>query len=228
MRGIIHCEFRAGGTRIDHFNNLTRAAELTKTVAATFVLDNAPCHRSATNVDIGNNGIRFLPAYSPMESRRGLVVKALDSHARSCGFKSCLAQDEDYWWKKVTGAHLHKCVHSYYPLRLGNRLRSKLIMPHKKQKTAQYRKCVVCMVSCFQAATGRSSAAIIRRSVQSTHCNADAVGWAKFGCHHYCKDHWMVPQDYHLLCSLFAAAGYPEESCLIFITDFDVKIFDTC
>ena len=37
----------------------------------------------------------------------GLVVKALDSHARGCGFKSCLAQDKDYWWGKVAGAHLH-------------------------------------------------------------------------------------------------------------------------
>ena len=55
-----HCEFRAGGTRIDHFNNfLTRASESTKNVAATFVLDNAPSHRRARNVGIGNNGIRF-------------------------------------------------------------------------------------------------------------------------------------------------------------------------
>ena len=67
MRGIIHCEFRAGGTRVDHFNNfLTRAAELTGNVAATFVLDNAFCHRRARNVDIENNDVRFLAAYSPM------------------------------------------------------------------------------------------------------------------------------------------------------------------
>ena len=68
-------------------------------------------------------------------SRRGLVVKALDSHARSCGFKSCLAQDKDYWWGKVTGAHLHKCAHSpgHCPLWLGNRLHSKSSMSHKKR-----------------------------------------------------------------------------------------------
>ena len=71
-------------------------------------------------------------------SRRGLVVKALDSHARGCGFKSCLAQDKDYWWGKVTGAHLHKCAHSpgHCPLWLGNRLRSKSSMPHKKRSIA--------------------------------------------------------------------------------------------
>ena len=40
----------------------------------------------------------------------GLVVKALDLYARGCGFKSCLAQDKDYWWGKVMGAHLHKCT----------------------------------------------------------------------------------------------------------------------
>ena len=58
MRGIIHCEFRAGGIRIDHFKNfLTRAAELTGNVAAAFVLDNPPCRRRARNVDIGNNGM---------------------------------------------------------------------------------------------------------------------------------------------------------------------------
>ena len=52
------------------------------------------------------------------------MVKALDSHARGRGFKSCLAQDKDYWWGKVTGAHLHKCAHSpgHCPLWLGNRL----------------------------------------------------------------------------------------------------------
>ena len=75
------------------------------------------------------------------KSRRSLVVKALDSHARGRGFKSCLAQDKDYlaiylayWWGKVTGAHLHKCAHSpgHCPLWLGNRLRSKSSMPHKK------------------------------------------------------------------------------------------------
>ena len=66
-------------------------------------------------------------------SRRGLVVKALDSHARGCGLKSCLAQDKDYWWGKVTGAHLHKCAHSpgHCPLWLGNRLRSKSSMLQK-------------------------------------------------------------------------------------------------
>ena len=52
---------------IDCFNNfLTRAAELTGNVAATLVLNNAPCHRRERNANIGNNAIRFLPAYSPM------------------------------------------------------------------------------------------------------------------------------------------------------------------
>ena len=32
------------------------------------------------------------------KSRRGLVAKALDSHATGCGFKSCPAQDKDYRW----------------------------------------------------------------------------------------------------------------------------------
>ena len=70
-------------------------------------------------------------------SRRGLVVKALDSHARGRGFKSCLAQDKDYWWGKVTGVHLHKCAHSpgHCPLWLGNRLHSKSSMPHNNKKT---------------------------------------------------------------------------------------------
>ena len=67
VRDIIHCELQADGTRMEHFNNfLTRAAELIGNVAATFVLDNVPCHRRARNVNIGNNRIRFLPAYSPM------------------------------------------------------------------------------------------------------------------------------------------------------------------
>ena len=67
MRGIIHCEFQAGGTCMDHFNNfLTRPAKLAENVAATFVLDKAPCHHRARNVDIGNNGVRFLPAYRSM------------------------------------------------------------------------------------------------------------------------------------------------------------------
>ena len=70
-------------------------------------------------------------------SHRGLVVKALDLHARGCGFKSCLAQDKDYWWGKVTGAHLYKCAHSpgHCPLWLGNRLRSKSSM---RKKYVQY------------------------------------------------------------------------------------------
>ena len=34
----------------------------------------------------------FKLMYYLMRSRRGLVVKALDSHARGCGFKSCLAK----------------------------------------------------------------------------------------------------------------------------------------
>ena len=61
------------------------------------------------------------------------MVKALDSHARGCGLKSCLAQDKDCWWGKVTGAHLHKCVHSpgHCPLWLGNRLHSKSSMSQK-------------------------------------------------------------------------------------------------
>ena len=52
------------------------------------------------------------------------MVKALDWHTRGRGFKSCLAQDKDYWWGKITGTHLHKCAHSpgHCPLRLGNRL----------------------------------------------------------------------------------------------------------
>ena len=68
------------------------------------------------------------------KSRRGLVVKALDSYARGCGFKSCLAQDKDYWWGKVTGANLHKCTHfpGHCPFWLGNRLRSKSSMLQKK------------------------------------------------------------------------------------------------
>ena len=70
-----------------------------------------------------------------IQSRRCLVVQALDSHARGCGFKSCLSQDKDYWWGKVTVAHLHKCAHSpgYCPLWLGNRLRSKSSMPHTQK-----------------------------------------------------------------------------------------------
>ena len=68
------------------------------------------------------------------------MVKALDSHARGCGFKSCLAQDKDYWWGKVTGAHLHKSAHSpgHCPLWLGNRLRLKSSIPHKKLSYITY------------------------------------------------------------------------------------------
>ena len=67
IRGVIHHEFRAGGTRIDNFNAfITRAAELVGDAAATFVLDNAPCHRGVRNAAIGNHVVRFLPAYSPM------------------------------------------------------------------------------------------------------------------------------------------------------------------
>ena len=68
MRGVLHREFREGGTRGEHFVNfITTAAELAGDAAvATFVLDNAPCHRAARNADIGNHVIRFLPAYSPM------------------------------------------------------------------------------------------------------------------------------------------------------------------
>ena len=64
------------------------------------------------------------------------MVKALDSHARGCGFKSCPAQDKDYWWGKVTAAHLHKCAHSpgHCPLWLGNRLHSKSSMLQKTDK----------------------------------------------------------------------------------------------
>ena len=84
----------------------------------------------------------FRIAKQKKKSRRGLVVEALDSHARGCGFKSCLAQDKDYWWGKVTGAHLHKCAHSpgHCPLWLGNRLRSKSSMPHKKKQKKKERK----------------------------------------------------------------------------------------
>ena len=68
------------------------------------------------------------------KSRCGLVVKALDSQAKGCGFKSCLAQDKDYWWGKVSEAHLQKCAYSpeHCPLWLGDRLHSKSSMPHKK------------------------------------------------------------------------------------------------
>ena len=45
----------------------------------------------------------YLGSVCPFYSRCGLAVKALDSHTRGCGFKSCLAQDKDYWWGKVVG-----------------------------------------------------------------------------------------------------------------------------
>ena len=51
--------------------------------------------------------LKNITRYTQIKIRRGLVAKALDSHARGCGFKSCLAQGKVYWWGKVTGAHLH-------------------------------------------------------------------------------------------------------------------------
>ena len=71
-----------------------------------------------------NRGITVSDDPIEMAPRLGnayLDVKTLDSHARRCGFKSCLARDKDYWWRKVTGAHLHKCAHSpgHCPLWLG-------------------------------------------------------------------------------------------------------------
>ena len=33
---------------------------------------------------------------------KAAVVRTLGSHTRDYGFKSCLAQDNDYWWGKVT------------------------------------------------------------------------------------------------------------------------------
>ena len=66
-RGILHSEFFNGGTRADHFNAfLAATVELAGNVRATFVMDNAPCHRRTRQVDIGNNAVRFLPAYSPI------------------------------------------------------------------------------------------------------------------------------------------------------------------
>jgi len=66
-RGILHSEFRNGGTHADHFNAfLAATVELAGNVRATFVMDNAPCHRRTRQVDIGNNAVRFLPAYSPI------------------------------------------------------------------------------------------------------------------------------------------------------------------
>ena len=67
-------------------------------------------------------------------------VKALDSHTRGCGFKSCLAQDKDYWWGKAMGSHFHKCAHSpgHCPLWLGNRLCLRSSMSNKNTQKSSW------------------------------------------------------------------------------------------
>ena len=66
-RGVIPHEFRLGGVTGDVFNAfLAEAVKQIGNGMATFILDNAPCHRRARPVALADNHmIRFLPAYSP-------------------------------------------------------------------------------------------------------------------------------------------------------------------
>ena len=67
QRGIEYFSFHVGGTTAVVFQTFFSALSQTIGVDndAIFVLDNAPCHRSATSLS-PRHIIKFLPAYSPM------------------------------------------------------------------------------------------------------------------------------------------------------------------
>ena len=67
-RGLIHTEFRDGGTTGAVFINfLEQVSVRLGNMPATFVFDNAPCHRGARNAVLhAQHVLRFLPPYSPL------------------------------------------------------------------------------------------------------------------------------------------------------------------
>ena len=66
-RGLIHTEFRDGGTNGAVFVNFLEEVSMRLgDMPATFVFDNAPCHRGARNAVLyAQHVLRFLPPYSP-------------------------------------------------------------------------------------------------------------------------------------------------------------------
>ena len=66
-RGLLHSETVQGGFNSERFNTfLTRASEAAGMQRATFIFDNAPCHRRAREANLfALHQFRFLPPYSP-------------------------------------------------------------------------------------------------------------------------------------------------------------------
>lgn len=67
LRGLVYTSTKEGGSNIAYFNNfLHEASQAAGSQPVTFIFDNAPCHRRASEAQLRlEHDIKFLPPYSP-------------------------------------------------------------------------------------------------------------------------------------------------------------------